>query len=926
MRRDDFSPSAEREDPTTEDRHPEDSSSLPQATASAALIRRSPLSLGLRVVAWILPALLVLSLIAYVAARLYVQRAMREALPVLDGTVEVPRAGAPQSGLLEPAIVGRDAHGVPHIRASSVDDLVYAQGYVTAQDRLWQMELLRRLAAGDLAEILGPALLEHDRLQRTLQMRESADRALEVLPTDQRHFLELYARGVNAYMIAQRDHLPLEFRVLQFTPGAWSPRDSLLIALVMFQDLSTGFPTKLSREALAAHLPPELVGDLYPIGSWRDHYPGQPVPDLTTVQPDFEEIPLDESQSSLHQPRLRHMPAVDLDALQRTISLFHAVCAECVAGSNSWAVAGSRTASGKPLLSDDMHLTATVPGLWYEADLQAAASAASVAFHAAGLTLPGTPFVIAGHNDHVAWGFTNLGGDVQDVYIERTRGTPGGAEYLAGSGSGRAAGTWQPIRYQHEIIRVRGRANVTLDVPVTRHGDVDTPVISSIFPGETRTLSLRWTVYDPTSVTDPFFAVNSASNWTSMVAAFSGFGGPTQNLMYADDAGHIGYHAVGRIPIRGDLARPSPLSAVPTDTQAADAGTHEWAGYIPFEQMPQAADPADGILATANGSVVPSGYAFPITLDWMAPYRTERIYKLLETVPGKPSQRRVDLTAADLLAVQTDVHSELDLIYAQKLAYAIDHTAGPLKDDTGVHQAADILRRWDGEVTPASPAAAIVNATRGALWTLLLVPRLVPELAPAMLKGTELPGSMSPSVAQTAALAKSYTWGECPAVEEQLLMHQPTRWLPPGYASWDDFLTAVVHIGLHDAHAPRDLSKWTEGKAYPLVLVHPIFSRSALLANLIGRPNGPGTVPQRGDLTTITQVGRTFGPSERLTVDLSDLDHTTLNLLLGQSGNVASPWYIDQFPAWLHGTTLSLPYTWQATQPTVSHTLTLVPR
>ena len=247
----------------------------------------------------------------------------------------------------------------------------------------------------------------------------------------------------------------------------------------------------------------------------------------------------------------------NLLTLQQTLALFQPPCPACVAGSNAWAVSGARTASGKPLLSNDMHLSLSVPGLWYEADLEAANPAPLAAFHAAGVTLPGTPFVVAGHNDHVAWGFTNLGADVQDLYIEHTRGTPTGAEYQT------ANGIWRPIRYHTEVIHVRGGADVTLDVPLTHHGNTDTPIVSSLFPGERRTLSLRWTIYDPANITAPFFAVNSATDWPSMLAALANCGGPAQNLIYADDQGHIGYHAVGRIPLRGDV-----------DTQPALARPH----------------------------------------------------------------------------------------------------------------------------------------------------------------------------------------------------------------------------------------------------------------------------------------------------------------------------------------------------------------
>jgi len=560
-----------------------------------------------------------------------------------------------------------------------------------------------------------------------------------------------------------------------------------------------------------------------------------------------------------------------------------------------------------------MHLSLSAPGLWYEADLDAAGAAPMAEFHAAGVTLPGAPFVIAGHNVHVAWGFTNLGADVQDLYIEHTRGTPSGAEYQT------AGGEWLPVQYHTEIIQVRGSANVILDVPLTRHGNTDTPIISSIFPGEKRSLSLRWSIYDPASVTDPFFAVDSASDWTTMLAAFAAWGGPAQNLMYADDQNHIGYHAVGHIPIRGDINNPSPLSPVPTDATAPDAASHEWAGYIPFDQLPQALDPSDGILVTANGRVTPDDYRYPITLNWMAPYRTERIYKVLEKNPG--------LTPADTLALQNDVLSEFDQVFAQRLAYAIDNATGPLKDDKMLHQAADLLRAWNGRVDANAAAPAIVNVTRENLWPMLLIPKLVPAIAPQLAQGIDLKKlQLSPDTALTGNLWSAYVWGERDSVEEQLVTKYPARWLPSTYANWNDFLAAIVQRGLRDAHAPKDLSTWQQGTAFPLDIEHPLFSRSALLQLLTTLPTGTGPQPQSGDQTTVKQVGHAFGPSERFTADLSDPDHTTLNLVLGQSGDPASPWYMDQFQDWLHGRTYSLPFTSAATQPTIAHTLTLNPR
>jgi penicillin amidase len=898
---------------------------------------RSTSGRRLRIAGLILVSLIVLAAAGFFLVHQYIGKEMRANLPQLDGSL-------PVNFLAAPVTATRDAHGVPYIHASSMDDLIFAQGYITAQDRLWQMDLLRRHAAGQLAAILGRSLLDHDRLQRTLQIRAAADHATAALPPDQRHWLEVYARGVNASIAAQHGHLPIEFRLLGYQPAPWSSRDSILVELALFQDLTTSFPEKLGREALAAQLPPELIADLYPTGSWRDHAPGQPMPDITAPQPPIPDVPLDESQvSQLRRsaPRLNACNTVssaNLLALNRTLALFHRSCDTCVAGSNAWAVSGERTASGKPMLSNDMHLALQIPGIWYEADLEADNPTPLTAFHAAGVTLPGTPFVIVGHNQHVAWGFTNLGADVQDLYIEHTRGTQSGAEYQA------ADGVWRAVRYQAEVIHIRGSADVTIDVPLTRHGNIDTPIVSSIFPGERRSLSLQWTIYDPANVSAPFYAVNSATDWTSMLSAISYWGGPALNLSYADDQGHIGYHAVGRIPIRGDVSNPSPLASVPTDVTAPDAASHEWAGYIPFDELPQAFDPPDGVLATANARVTPDGYHYPITLNWMAPYRTERIYKVLEasptriaeTNPGRLAEANPgetlapihQLTPTDMLALQNDVFSDLDRVIAQRLAYSIDHASGSLKADKSLRQAADLLRKWDGNVDLSAAAPAIVNAAREAFWPMLLIPKLSPQYAAQLAQGADLSKikNIPMDTAQTANLWQLYIWGERSSVEEQLLMHTPARWLPAGYANWNDFLAAVVQRGLRDANAPSNLSSWQQGKAFPLDIEHPIFSRSIVLQKLIGLPTGTGLQAQSGDGTTVKQAQRAFGPSERFTTDLSDPDRTTINVVLGQSGNPASPWFMDQFQDWLRGTTYPLPFSAAAIQAARTHTLTLKPR
>jgi penicillin amidase len=770
---------------------------------------------------------------------LWLRHAMRLSLPQIDGQLRV-------AGLTQRVTVLRDPQGVPHIQAANLDDLVAAQGYVTAQDRLWQMDMLRRYAAGDMSEILGRAELPHDRAERTLQMRSAATAALQAMsPADQR-FLADYARGVNAYIAQNKDHLPAEVRVLAYRPQPWQPVDSILVGLNLAESLSMDFPLKLAREKLAARLSPALMQDLYPVGSWRDHPPVSTLPDITAPQ-EIPQIPLDASQVRLQVDDLLH--------LQKLLpSSFVPNCRDCAPGSNDWVVSGIHSTTGSPLLSNDMHLTHTIPDTWYEAQLT------SGDFNVAGVTLPGIPFVIVGHNAHIAWGFTLLYADVQDVYVEQTRGD-----------MYRTAQRWKPFTHVRETIRVRGGRDVTMDVLRTDHG----PVITAMLPHEKRTLALQWTIYDPAALTLPFYSIDSASDWNQFRAAMAHFGGPPQNAVYGDTQGNIGYQAVGKVPLR-----PNGLAGMPI----ADFN-HDWQGFIPFEQMPSVYNPPGGILATANSRVTPENDPQPLTLNWGAPYRNERIWKVLSSKPK--------LSAADMLALQNDIDSTLDREMAQRFAYAIDHSSRP---DRRLKDAADLMRSWDGRVTIASPAAALVVAARAALWPMLLRPKLGGDW-------------------------RLYDWGESPFVEEEIVAGQTRRWLPREYANWNDFLGTAVEHGMTAFHAPENVKNWRYGDFSKVEVEHPLYSMAPWLRSW----TGTGILPQSGDRVTVKQVGRTFGPSERLTVDFSNLDRSTLNIVIGQSGNPLSPYYMDQWPHWYHGTTFSLPFSGQAVKASAAHTLTLVP-
>ena len=852
----------------------------------------------IRVVAILLILAILLGVGGFFAAEHFIRSATRAALPQIDGTLSI-------AGLSAPVTVQRDAHGVPQITAASVDDLLIAQGFITAQDRLFQMDTLRRHAAGELAEILGPTLIPHDRLQRTLQMRAAADRAVAQLPPEQLHMLEQYAKGVNALIQAQSgaqtgtsNHLPIEFRVLRYQPAPWTPRDSLLCYLAMFEDLTNTFPTKLAREALTARLPADLVPDLYPVGSWRDHPPSVPNPDLTIPGPPIEQVPLDESQATLHPPPSTPPPSLPS-------SLFPLPCTSCTPGSNNYLVSGAHTASGKPLLANDMHLNLLVPDIWYEAVLTASIHG-SEPLQVSGVSIPGLPLIVVGQNRHIAWGFTNLGGDVQDVYIETTRGSGSSQEFLT------PAGTWQPVTHIPELIKVHGGRDETLDVTATRHGDTLTPVLTPILTNETRTLALRWTLYDPTVLHVPQMLFATAHDWPTFLAALDEFRGPAQNVVYADDQGHIGYHAAGRIPLRGpardpaiaeplptDIASPQPapsatetpiirktpdpLNASPIATTApgpsllasgplspvplVPTAASEWSGYIPFDKLPQVYDPPGGIIATANSRVTPDGYPYPITDDWASAYRTERIWRLLAN--------RTGMTPADMLAIQSDIYSDLDRVLAQRIAYAVDHSQQVKSSKPPqLLLAADLLRAFDGQMTADSPAAAIVSCVHATLWRVLLEPRLSP--APQVNQsGSRQATTINPTAkvdsrSANAEFNRIYTWGERDYALEQIVMHTPPRWLPPAYTNWDDLLAAALDQALKESHAPADLSRWHYGAIHTVDLEHPIFSQSPLLQRLIGMPTGTGNKPQSGDATTIKQVGHAFGPSERFSADLGN--------------------------------------------------------
>lgn len=808
-------------------------------------------------------AVLVLVFAGALTARLWLRHAMSAALPEVDGRLAV-------GGLTAQARVVRDGHGIPHVTAGSMDDLVFAQGFVTAQDRLWQMDMLRRHAAGELAEVLGRSMVEHDRAQRYLQLRAVADRELPRMDAGERHLLERYAAGVNAEMAKAEGHLPAEFRLLGYEPRPWTARDSLLVGFAMMEDLSTGYPEKLNREAVAAKLQggdaPEMMSELYPVGSFRDRPPAEGKPDMTAPR-EMIEIPLDESQSRLRGPE--HVGDLERARAVLAESVSGLRCEGCAAGSNEWVVSGARSASGKPMVANDMHLSVTLPGIWYTTELESHGDAGD--FHVSGVSLPGVPFVVVGHNAHVAWGFTNSSADVQDLYVEQVEGD----RFRASDGS------MEPLVHQTERIRVKHGLDVTLDVAETRHGDALTPVISPMFPHETRTLALRWSLYEPGFASMPFGRVNAAASGADLVAAFARFGGPSQNLVWGDDAGHIGYHLLGFVPLRGVNGQ-SGISPVPVNS-----GTYEWTGFIPYDQLPMVTDPASGVLATANARITSATYPYPIALDWELPYRNERIWKVLGEKTG--------MGAEAMTALQDDTFSALDKTIAERVAYAVDHAKAP---SARAREAADLLRGWKGYVDLNAPQPNITQAVRVALLPMLLQPRL-------------------------GDAWQLYTWRERSYAVEMIVERGSAKWLPAAYPDWNEFLTAALERGLKESGAPSShLAKWSWGKTHTMQLNHPVFGSAWYLRWLSGK-TGTKAVPLPGNAFTVRAFSGVHGASERFVTDLGDVERATMTLPQGESGQAASPWYLDQWPWWTAGKAMPLPFGGPGG---VTHTLVLAPR
>jgi penicillin amidase len=785
-------------------------------------------------------------------------------LPQLDGSLTVP-------GLHQDVTVERDNWGVPHIRASSLEDMAEAQGYVTAQDRLWQMDLLRRAARGQLSEVLGPGTLAIDKDFRVLNFRRAAELDFAMSTREVRSVMEAYARGVNRFIEQHSRKLPIEFTLLHYKPQPWQPTDTLVIACYMYRTLTDTREKEMSRAIVTAKVGPELAKDLFSPEASMDHFvvgdshaekddrassQGDEDEDDDEMDPEDVLKARSEFYSSPNAAEIPDLTSALAESAKDWIGESRRQIRRSL-GSNSWVVSGDFTATGKPLLANDMHLDLTLPPIWYEVHLTAPG------WNVKGFSLPGTPLVVVGHNDRIAWGFTNNGADVLDLYME-TFDSANPDQY-------RVNGQWKKADVYDEVIKVKGQADQHLRLVVTRHG----PVVHE--EGD-KGYAMRWTVLEPGALCVFYNWLGKAQNWGEFRETMKGVWGPGQNVVYADVDGNIGYILGARVPVRKKGHGEVP---VPGDTD-----DYEWTGYIPFEQLPQVFNPEGGLIVTANARVTGPAYKPYITDRWEEPYRTARIYDLLHD--------KRDLRPEDMLKVQADTFSYPHLFLAEQLVAAAK--VAPPKDERAkrlIQEAKD----WNGMADANSSVVSFLHSALYRALHLILEPHLGKDV-------------------------NEYHWREV-TFFQRVLTKRPARWLPADYKNYDELLSAAADQAvkrLEERTKDADPDDWAWKRFNYLDMLHPI-GREGILKKLLSITNQP----QSGTAWSPRAANPTEGPSERFVANLANWDESIILITGGESGQPGSEHYRDQFPFWFEGKPIYGPFSDAAEAKLKRHTLTLKP-
>jgi penicillin amidase len=826
-----------------------------------------------------------------VAASTFAVMTARRPLPQTEGSLEATGLG----GEVE---VIRDRNGIPQVYADTAEDLFFAQGFVQAQDRFFEMDVRRHITAGRLSEMFGPDTLETDKVVRTLGWRRVAQQELGRLDEATVRYLEAFSEGVNAY-VGNRSpgELSLEYTLLSlggldYTAEPWTPVDSLAWLKAMAWDLRGNMQDEVDRAMASTDLDPAQVEELYPAYPFDRHRPA--VEQGAVVGGAY-----DQNATAIPKVVLPGALAASTAALASVRAAIDAVPPLVGsgegAGSNAWVVSGERSTTGKPLLANDPHLAPTVPGVWYQMGLHCRQVDADCPFDVTGFTFAGFPGVIVGHNRDIAWGVTNLGPDVSDLYLEAVD----GERYLRG-------GRWRPFQRRTETIRVAGEDPFTFQVRSTGHGPLLSDVsgtyasVGANAPVEDGppdrvdgyAVSLAWTALSPSRTADAVFAFDAASSWEEFRAGARLFSVPAQNLVYADRAGNIAYQTPGRIPIR------KPANTGHQPSPGWDPA-YDWTGdYVPFDALPSVLNPEDGFVATANQAPVGPSYPYFLGDSWDYGYRSQRIVDLLTAKPR--------LSPADMRRIQLDTRNG----FAPTLVpYLLRVDAGSRYYSAGKR----LLRQWDFQQPPESPAAAYFNVVYRNLLELTFADQL-------------------PTTVEVTGGAR---WWE---VLRNLLEEPSDSWWDDVTTEGtreqrDDILRGALRLARDELvqRQARRPFRWRWGHLHTLTLENQTVGQSDLgpIARLVNRGDwelggGTGIVNATG-WNAEEGYEVTWVPSMRMVVSLADLDASTWVNLTGASGHAFARHYTDQTELWASGRALAWPFSREAVEEAAEDTLRLVP-
>jgi penicillin amidase len=786
----------------------------------------------------------------------------RSSFPQTSGEVKL-------NGLEYPVDIFRDSYGIPNLYAQTTHDLFFAQGYVHAQDRFWQMDFWRHIGSGRLSEMFGKDQLDTDTFLRTLGWARVAQKELDAMGSEELAALQAYADGVNAYLAGHKGAaLSLEYAMLKllnssYSPEPWRPLNTLTWTKVMAWDLSSQGASEIEHAILLKTLTPEQITELFP------PYPS----DHPVVVPNFS-ITTTPSSAMMQSERIQTL--VDLIPVFQSLSGEIAKVASVLGpfgdgiGSNNWVISGSLTNTGKPLLANDMHLSEQMPSIWYEVGLHCNIPSADCPYNVTGFSFAGAPGVIVGHNDRIAWGFTNVGPDVLDLYIEKIN--PDNPNQYEVNGQ------WVDMSLVSETIQVAGTEPVVLTVRYTRHGPIVSDGSNSQIIEQEKwgvelptnfAISMRWTALEPSNVILAVLNYDKAQNWDEYRKAATFFSVPAQNMVFADIEGNIGYQTPGNIPIR----LPGHNGDFPVPGWTDD---YEWQGYIPFDQLPNAFNPPEGYIVSANNAVVGTDYPYLITDQWDYGFRAARIVQMIETAPGP-----------------------IDATYIQKM-HGDDYNASaatlvpllmqlPLQDEHLI-EVRNLLTGWDYQDQMDLAAPALYNA----FWRAVLTATFHDDLPEDYWPG----GGAS--------------WFE---IMRHLVQTPDSAW-------WDDKNTSAIEtrddiLKLAFANAVTELegllgkdnSHWTWGNLHTVTFhnqslgtsgigpVEAIFNRGPYhTSGGSSIVNATGWDAAETDPNKVYQVGAL--PSERMIVDMSNLPASLSVITTGESGHAFHQNYADQSDLW----------------------------